>query len=254
MKNNSDEVIVSIIMPSYNSSMFIIQSIESVLKQTFPKWELIITDDCSTDNTFDLISQYASIDSRIKVFRNKDNLGAGVARNNSIKNANGRFIAFLDSDDMWHPTKLEKQIPFMINKNCALSYSYYQKMDENGQLLSNISPPITTSSKKLLFTNVIGCLTAIYDTEKVGKLYMPSIRKRQDMALWIKIMDISGKAYAIPETLAYYRISKNSLSGNKYKAAKSQWYLYRNVLNLSLIRSMTYFTSYAFFGFLKNIK
>ncbi|WP_445495607.1 glycosyltransferase family 2 protein [Photorhabdus sp. SF281] len=114
---------------------------------------MLITDDYSTDNTFDLISKYASMDSRIKVFRNEKNLGAGAKRNNSIRNASGIFIAFLNSDDMWHPAKLEKQIYFMINKNCALSYSYYQKIDEKGQLLSVINPPITTSSKKLLFTN-----------------------------------------------------------------------------------------------------
>ncbi|WP_244866443.1 hypothetical protein [Photorhabdus heterorhabditis] len=142
----------------------------------------------------------------------------------------------------------------MINKNCAISDSYYQKIDEKGQLLSIINLPITTSSKKLLFTNVIGCLTAIYDTEKVGKVYMPLIRERQDMALWLKIMDMSGKAYAIPDVLAYYRISKNSLSSNKYKTEKSQWYFYHKVLNLGLIKSLIYFSSHIFFGFLKKIK
>ncbi|PHM68334.1 glycosyltransferase [Xenorhabdus sp. KJ12.1] len=254
MKKSDDDIIVSIIMPSYNSSLFIEKSIESVLKQTFPYWELLITDDCSTDHTYDIISKYALYHPRIRVFKNEKNLGAGFARNNCIKNAKGRFIAFLDSDDLWHPVKLERQISFMKEKKCALSYSYYQKIDENNKLKSTIKAPKFTNSKKLLFTNVIGCLTAIYDTNQVGKVYMPLIRKRQDMALWIKIMDISGNAYAIPEVLAYYRISSKSLSGNKYKAAKSQWNLYRNTLNLGLLNSLVYFISYAIFGFVKKFK
>ncbi|MDC9581151.1 glycosyltransferase [Xenorhabdus sp. PR6a] len=246
--------LISIIMPTCNSIKYVEHSINSVLGQTYPNWELLITDDCSTDNTFDFISKYASIESRIKIFRNEKNLGAAATRNNSIKYARGRFIAFLDSDDLWHPNKLENQISFMIKKKCALSYSYYQKIDENGNLKGIITSPNATNSKKLLFTNVIGCLTAIYDTEKVGKLYMPLIKRRQDMALWLKIMDISGNAYAIPEVLAYYRVSKKSLSGNKYKAAMSQWDLYRNTLRLGFVKSSIYFASYAFFGLIKKIK
>lgn len=241
-------------MPTYNSIKYLEYSINSVLAQTYSNWELLITDDCSTDHTFDFISKYSSIDPRIKVFRNIKNLGAGSARNNSIKHAKGRFIAFLDSDDLWHPNKLEKQISFMLKKRCSLSYSYYQKIDENGNLNGIITAPSFTNSKKLLFTNVIGCLTAMYDTQKIGKLYMPLIKRRQDMALWLKIMDISGNAYAIPEILAYYRVSKKSLSGNKYKAAISQWYLYRKTLKLSFIKSSIYFVSYAFFGLIKKIK
>lgn len=241
-------------MPTYNSIKYLEYSINSVLAQTYSNWELLITDDCSTDHTFDFILKYSSIDPRIKVFRNINNLGAGSARNNSIKHAKGRFIAFLDSDDLWHPNKLEKQISFMLKKECALSYSYYQKINEDGQLKGIIKAPKFTNSKKLLFTNVIGCLTAIYDTQKVGKLYMPLIRRRQDMALWLKIMNISGNAYGIPEILAYYRVSKNSLSGNKYNAAKSQWHLYRNILTLGFVKSSIYFISYAFFGLIKKLK
>lgn len=246
--------LISIVMPTYNSVKYLENSINSVLAQTYSNWELLITDDCSTDHTFELISKYSSIEPRIKVFKNINNLGAGSARNNSIKHAKGRFIAFLDSDDLWHPRKLEKQIPFMLEKECSLSYSYYQKIDENGTLKGIITSPILTNKKKLLFTNVIGCLTAIYDTEKVGKLYMPLIKRRQDMALWLKIMDVSGNAHGIPEILAYYRVSKDSLSGNKYKAAMSQWSLYRDTLKLNIVKSTIYFISYAFFGLIKKLK
>ncbi|WP_230578810.1 glycosyltransferase family 2 protein [Xenorhabdus bovienii] len=241
-------------MPTYNSSKYIEDSINSILKQTYKHWELIITDDHSNDNTFDIISKYSLIYPQIKIFKHEKNLGAGAARNNSIEHSSGRFIAFLDSDDLWHPNKLEKQISFMLKKECALSYSYYQKINEDGQLKGIIKAPKFTNSKKLLFTNVIGCLTAIYDTQKVGKLYMPLIRRRQDMALWLKIMNISGNAYGIPEILAYYRVSKNSLSGNKYNAAKSQWHLYRNILTLGFVKSSIYFISYAFFGLIKKFK
>ena len=176
--------LVSIISPTYNSLQFIEDTIQSIIQQTYTNWELLITDDCSTDGTWELIQKHQKLDERIKIFRLEQNSGPGVARNNSIKQAKGRFIAFCDSDDQWKPDKLEKQIKFLIENDLPFTFSAYQKIDENGQEGGIVNVPEEVSYNYLLKTCPIGCLTAIYDTEKIGKVYMPEIRKRQDYGLW----------------------------------------------------------------------
>ncbi|EOD8840280.1 glycosyltransferase family 2 protein, partial [Enterobacter hormaechei] len=171
--------------------------------------------DQSTDDTLEIIKDLAAKDSRIKIFQNENNSGAGISRNKSISNAQGRFIAFLDSDDMWEKDKLTKQINFMIKNGYHLTYTQYIKVDEDGNIKGKIHPPLEVDYNELLKSNVIGCLTAIYDTEKLGKVFMPSIRKRQDMALWLKILQVIPKAYCFPEELAIYREGRGSLSSNK---------------------------------------
>lgn len=246
--------IVSIIMPSYNSAQTIRESIESVQRQSLVDWELLITDDHSTDETKSIIKHYQIKDSRIKLFALESNGGAGVARNNSIENAKGRFIAFLDSDDVWHKNKLEKQIDFMIENGYALTYTAYQKIDTNGRLGGLIQPPLKVSYKELLKSNVIGCLTAVYDTELVGKVYMPHIRKRQDMALWLLILNKIDFAWCLNEVLAYYREGHVSLSSNKFKVLSSQWFFYRKYLMLNPFSSAYYFANYVFRAFYKHRK
>lgn len=246
------EPLVSIIMPAYNSEKFISESIESVIAQTYQNWELLITDDQSTDNTKKIVEQYCSTDTRVKFFVNKENGGAGVARNNSITHAKGRYIAFLDSDDLWLPSKLEKQIAFMLKHNYALTYTSYQKFI-GGSYLGVVTPPLSTSYSKLLSSNVIGCLTAIYDTEIVGKQFMPLIRKRQDMGLWLKVLKITPKAYCFPEVLSFYRID-SGMSKNKFEMLKWQWKLYRQVEKLSFYHSIICQVKYAFLGFVKYTK
>ncbi len=180
---------VSIITPSFMSEKFIAQTIKSVLSQSYKYWEMIIVDDISPDNSNKIIESYCNRDNRIKLIKLDKNSGPAIARNTAIKNANGRYIAFLDADDLWEANKLEKQIKFMKEKDCALSYSYYKTMSENGDLLEKVlAPPLKLSYDDLLKTNYIGCLTAIYDTKKVGKVYMPLIKKRQDYGLWLKIL------------------------------------------------------------------
>lgn len=236
--------LVSIIMPSFNSQSTILESIESILRQEYKNWELLITDDCSTDSTVDIIKNKIILDSRIKLFRLRNNSGAGYARNNSIKNASGRFIAFLDSDDTWHEKKLSDQIQFMLKNNVALSYTYYKVLGVNGVLSKEIQCPSKINYKQLLKGNVIGCLTAVYDTNILGKQYMPLIRKRQDMALWLNILQQIEFAYCFPKCLAYYRKGHNSLSSNKFKVLKSQWDIYRKHLQLSYIKTVYYFFNY----------
>ncbi|KAB7889784.1 glycosyltransferase family 2 protein [Poseidonibacter ostreae] len=237
MKNE----LVSIITPSYKSERFISQTIESVLSQTYQNWEMIIVDDVSPDNSNEIIEEYTKKDSRIKLIKLEKNSGPAVARNRAIEEAKGRYISFLDADDLWKPDKLEKQIKFMREKDCALSYSAYETMSEEGKLQNKfINPPLKLSYNDLLKSNYIGCLTAIYDTHKVGKVYMPLIKKRQDYGLWLRILKKTDFAYATAEPLAVYRIMSDSVSSNKFKLLKYHYKLFTEFENISSIRALYY--------------
>lgn len=246
--------LVSIITPTYNSDKYVSETIKSTINQTLTDWELIITDDCSTDDTWHIINRYAEKDSRIKVFQLPVNSGPGVARNYSIKKAIGRYIAFCDSDDVWHPQKLEEQIKFLQNKDLAFTYSSYQKMNEEGIKGGIIKVPDEITYNDLLKTCSIGCLTAIYDTHKIGKIYMPEIRKRQDYGLWLRIFKIIGSTSGMPEVLASYRERSNSVSSNKLVAAKYHYKVLREVAKLNQLKAGYYFLFYAFSGLFKYLK
>lgn len=233
--------LVSIITPSYNSADFIGDTIDAILSQTYPHWELLITDDCSIDNSVEIIEEYARRDARIKLQKLEKNSGAGVCRNKSIEAARGRYIAFCDSDDVWMPQKLEKQLAFMEKKGCALSYSSYILMDEDRN-----EKGIMVCMRKIDFASMkrddgIGCLTAMYDTEKVGKMYMSSIRKRQDWGLWLEILAKCKVAYGIKEPLAYYRIRSGSISNNKFSLVKHNINVYRTILKFSALKAYLFF-------------
>ena len=244
--------LVSIITPSYNSARFISLTIESVLAQTYENWEMIIVDDCSPDNSNEIIKKYCKKDNRIKLIKLEKNVGPAVARNIAIKEAKGKFISFLDADDLWLPEKLEVQIKFMKTHDLVFMYSAYKVIDEDGNDLGIFVPPEEVTYYSILKTNPIGCLTAIYDAEKLGKVYMPDILKSQeDYAAWLKILKQIKKTKGIKEPLAIYRIRKNSVSSNKLKAAKYQWKIYREVEKLDLIRSIYYFLHYAWNGLRK---
>lgn len=236
-----DYGLVSIITPSFNSVDFIVDTIEAILKQTYPYWELLITDDCSTDNSVKIIEEYTRKDARIKLQKLEKNSGAGVCRNKSIEAAKGRYIAFCDSDDVWMPQKLEKQLAFMEKKGCALTYSSYILMDEDRN-----EKGIMVCMRKIDFASMkrddgIGCLTAMYDTEKVGKMYMSSIRKRQDWGLWLEILAKCKVAYGIKEPLAYYRIRSGSISNNKFALVKHNINVYRTILKFSALKAYLFF-------------
>ena len=235
------ENLVSVIMPSYNSAEFIAESIDSVIAQSYQDWELLICDDVSTDNSRDIIREYAARDKRIKLIELSENSGAAVARNTSIQASKGRFIAFLDSDDLWREDKLEKQTVFMKQHNVVLSYTYYSVIDEQGQDTGKVMMPAgRLTYKDLLKSNQIGCLTAIYDAGKIGKVEMPLIRKRQDFALWLRILKKGHLAVCLHENLALYRNRTNSISSNKFDLVKYNWRLYRQVEAFSIFKSAYY--------------
>lgn len=244
--------LVSIITPLFNAEKYIEKTVFSIIEQSYTNWELLIVDDCSRDSSYKVVQKLSEKDKRIKIIKLKKNSGAAVARNTGIENANGRFIAFLDSDDTWHPKKLEKQIKFMLDNQYYFTYTGYHKVDENGAFIKNAKIPKSINYNKLLKTNYIGCLTAMYDSEKLGKVYFPLIRKRQDYALWLKILKIIPDAYGLQEDLANYTVRSDSISANKVNVAKYNWMVYREVEKLSLIHAIYCFVNYAILGILRK--
>jgi teichuronic acid biosynthesis glycosyltransferase TuaG len=253
INKKANNCLVSIVTPTYNSELFISELISCIQNQTFQGWELLITDDCSTDNTVELVRKFIQTDGRIKLFQLSKNSGAGVARNNSIKEASGRFIAFCDSDDRWLPNKLEVQLQFLTNHKTAFTYSSYLTKDENFKETGRVNAPEEISYKEILRNNYIGCLTAIYDTKTLGKMFMPDIRKRQDWVLWINIIKRLGVVQGIPEPLATYTIRKNSISSNKFNLVKYNWIVYNKALGFGMIRSLLYLIQFLYFYARKKI-
>ena len=209
--------LVSVIMPNYNASAHIAEAIQSVVKQTFIDWELIICDDESDDNSIFIAREFALIDSRISVIKNKHPKGAPGARNSCLDLAKGRYIAFLDSDDLWLPDKLSLQIDFMMREEISFSYSYHSVIDESGLYIASYKAPKRVDRVLMKFSNFIPCLTVVYDTKSLGKVYQPNIQKRNDFALWLKILN-SGKvdfAYCLQIETAKYRANSYGLSSKK---------------------------------------
>lgn len=243
---------VSIITPVYNSEKFIKDTISSVLNQTYTNWEMILVDDCSTDNSKKIINEYVEKDSRFKYIKLSQNSGAAVARNTAIKAATGRFLAFLDSDDAWEPEKLDLQIKFMIENKVGFSFTSYKVVDENGKPTGKIvSVPSTINYEELLKNTIIGCLTVVIDKDLVGDIQMPNLRARQDFVTWLSILKNGYTAYGINIPLATYRVVSNSISSNKLKMIRRNWNVYRNIEELSLMKS-AYVTSYYVFNAVKK--
>lgn len=245
-------IAISIITPLYNSAEFLSDTIRSVQNQTFNNWEMILVDDCSADQSSGIAQSFADRDSRIRLIRLNKNLGAAVARNVAMEAAQGRYIAFLDSDDLWLPSKLETQLSFMQKKGIDFSFSAYEKIDEQGKPLGFMGVPAKINYNQLLKCCVIGCLTAMYDTEKLGKVYMPLVRKRQDFGLWLRLLKKTEFAYGIQEGLGQYRVRNDSISSNKVSAAIFNWRVYREVEKLSLLKSSYYFSHYLVRGVLRQ--
>jgi teichuronic acid biosynthesis glycosyltransferase TuaG len=240
---------VSIITPVYNSEEFLEECIQSVLNQTLKDWELILVDDCSTDSSSRIINKYVALDSRIKLYSFNKNVGAGLARNKGIEISRERFIAFLDSDDYWHKNKLRLQIDYMIRKNIEFSYTSFFELDKEDKVSKIILPPKKVNYFLLIFNNYIKTLTAIYDTKRIGKVYMPGYRKRQDWGLWFNLLNKTNKAYRFSEPLAYYRTSNTSLSKNKLQLIKENFNFYRFFLRKNLIVSVIMIILFLFVHF-----
>ncbi|VBB09405.1 nucleotide-diphospho-sugar transferases [Lucifera butyrica] len=233
--------LVSIITPLYNSEAFIAGTIESVRRQTYRHWEMLIIDDGSADNGPEIVEMVQRQEPRIRLFRLKDNWGGAVARNWGIREAKGRYVAFLDSDDLWHPEKLGEQIRFMQMNHYPFTFTEYDLINEKGDLLNRrICCPETLNYAEQLKYNHLGCLTAIYDACELGKVLMPEIRKRQDYALWLQILKKCGRGYGLQKSLAYYRLRSHSVSANKLELIKWNWRLYREVEQFSRLKSCYY--------------
>lgn len=232
-------MLVSVIMPTYNCGKYIAESVESVLQQTVKDWELQIVDDCSTDNTREVLQPYLEKYLNIHYYCLPQNGGPAVARTEAIKRATGKYIAFLDSDDLWIPNKLEKQIHFMERTGAAFSCTAYEQIDERGNSLhiACIPPKKTTYNKMLRLSNPIGNLSVMYDQSKLGKYEVPPIKKRNDFALWLKILHDTPYCAGMSEVLAKYRIRANSVSSNKLGQAKYHWQLYREIEQMNLIKA-----------------
>lgn len=235
---------VSIITPSYNSEQFVTRAIQSVMEQTYENWEMIIVDDCSADNSAAIVTRLAEKDARLRFHRNGRNQGPAVARNFAIGEAKGKYIAFLDADDQWKPHKLEEQIRFMLDNDVAFAYTDYSTVSEDGTLLKfRNKPPEKISYHTLLKSNYIGCLTAMYDVEKLGKIFMPDLKKRQDYGLWLSILKKIPYAYrAGSEPLAVYTARSKSVSSNKLKLIGYNWRLFYTIERMSLAKSIYYLT------------
>ncbi len=239
--------LVSIITPLYNSESFVAETIESVLAQTYSQWEMLIVDDCSTDQSVAIVQQYAKRDPRIKLIQLRTNSGPAVARNTGIRAAEGRYIIFLDSDDLWLAHLLETEVAYMREKDAGVVFASYERVSEDKT--KNFGPFIAPSSvthRDLLKTCSISCLTGMYDTAKVGKHYMADFYKREDYNLWLDILKKTPRAWAIREPLAVYRIRENSVSRNKLEVAYYQWRFYIKIEEMSLKRSLYYFAWYAY--------
>ncbi|EOQ02677.1 glycosyltransferase family 2 protein [Bacillus thuringiensis] len=245
--------LVTIITPSYNAEKFIKETIQSVRNQTYTNWEMLIVDDMSNDNTRNIIKEAIEKDQRIKLISLEKNSGAAVARNIGIDNAKGKYVAFLDSDDLWLPEKLEKQIAFMQAKDIAFSFTGYKIIKQSGESTSKvIYAPEKIGYNELLKNTIIGCLTVMLDIEKLGRIQMPNIRTRQDTAMWLKILKYEKYAYGLNEVLSQYRNVENSISSRKWKMAKMNWKLYRDIEGLSVVKSTWCFLNYAFNGLIKH--
>lgn len=248
--------LVSIVVPVYNAEKYLVDTIGSVLRQTYDCWELLLIDDQSSDNSVEIISQFQIDDKRIHLIRMSDNSGAALARNAGIEKARGQYLAFLDADDIWDKYKLEKQIAFMQNTGHAFTFTGYEFADASGTSTGKkVSVPAMISYRQALKNHIISTNTVMIDLEKVAKelIFMPNVRRGQDAATWWKILRTSGDAYGINEPLAYYRRTSGSLSANKFKAMKRTWYLFRKVEKLGLIKSAYYFGWYGYNAVKKRV-
>lgn len=245
--------LVSIIMPAYNARDTIEESVESVLAQSYDNWELLIVNDCSTDDTADIMSRYANHDSRIKLINQEKNGGVAAARNTAIEASKGDYIAFLDSDDLWDPKKLEKQVTFMNGSKYAMSCTGYEVIDVNSISLGKlVIPPNSISFKNLLKGSRIGCLTVMINLDVVLKrdIFMKDTG-HEDYITWLNVANEYGDIGCIKEVLAQYRVFEGSLSGNKWKAINWQYKIYRDEFGFGLIRSFYYMGNYGINSFVK---
>ena len=235
LRQQYEDGLVSIITPAYNAEAYIAETIESVFNQTYIKWEMLIVNDCSQDNTAEIVQSYAVKDKRIKLINLKQNSGAAVARNTAMQNAKGRYIAFLDSDDLWKKEKLQKQLNFMQQNGYAFTFTGYEHFKETKENIQNkVQIPKSLNYQQALKGNKIGCLTVMLDRKQIANIHFTT-QKHEDYILWLNILKHGITAYGIQERLALYRTGNSkSISGNKLQSALWTWKVYRESQKLSV--------------------
>ena len=246
--------LVSIIMPSYNTEDYIKGTIESVLAQTYLNWELLIVDDCSTDNTDEVVAGFT--DPRIRYIKNEKNSGAAESRNRAIREAKGKWIAFLDSDDLWMPEKLEKQICFMEENGYHFSYTKYEEIDENSNSLGHcVSGPRRITKRGMYNYCWPGCLTVIYDANKVGLIQVADIKKNNDYAMWLKICK-KVECYLFDEKLAQYRRGRSGSISSQGYITMIRWHyiMFRQSEKMGIIFSILNTIRNIFWGIYKKVR
>lgn len=244
------ESLVSVVMPLYNCENYVTEAIKSVVSQSYENWELIVVDDCSTDRSYSIVEDLVVDESRIKLHKMSKNNGVASVRNYATKEAAGKYIAFLDCDDVWLPEKLEKQIVMMQRNNVCLAYSAYATIDENSTITGLFGVRKEVTYDDMLKSSTIGTLTMVYNADELGKHYFKDIG-HEDYVMKLELVKRTGYARGITEPLAKYRIVSNSLSRNKLNAALWQWKIYRNIEKLPFYKAIYYFGWYTFKGFFK---
>lgn len=242
-----NQPLVSVIMPCYNMEKFIAYTIQSVQGQTYPHWELCIVDDASTDKTAEIVKNIQNQDDRIHFIIKSKHSGIADTRNQCLNMAKGRFLAFLDADDIWHPEKLEKQLSFMMAKNIGFTYSTYDWIDEDGKVMNKFINTIGNLDYKTYLRNtIIGCSTVMVNKTITGDVIVPKFRTSEDTATWLDILRKGLLAYAIDESLVSYRIRRKSASSNKIRASIDLWKVYRQHEKFPFFKAIYYFSCYAF--------
>jgi glycosyltransferase involved in cell wall biosynthesis len=232
---------VSVITPVWNAAATLAETVASVRVQTVADWELILVDDGSSDASPALIADLARQDARIRPVGLPENRGTAAARNAGIRVARGRFLAFIDADDLWHPAKIAIQLDHMARTGVPFVFSAYRRVDDVGRPLGAVRVPARITYGDLLKGNVVGCLTAVYDTAHFGKVEMPPLRRRQDYGLWLDLLSRGGEAHGLPQVLADYRVRSGSLSSDRTAALAATWRIYREIAGLSRAHAAYYF-------------
>lgn len=241
---------VTIVMPAHNAEKYIAEAIHSVRAQTWRNWELIVVDDCSSDETLKIAFEAATTDNRIKVLSNLRRAGPAVTRNRAIQSGNGRYLAFLDADDLWFPHKLELQLQLMRESDAVLSFAPYEVMTPsgapNGEIVDLRAPTTITYRQLLRKTATVGCLTVIIDRQRCPDVRMPPLDRAQDYACWLEVLRTGGNAVRHQEVLGRYRLTPGSVSRNKFRKAWYQWCVYRRVEKLPIFLAIALMPCYAF--------
>lgn len=247
--------LISVIMPAYNAEKYISQAIGSVLAQTEQHWELLVIDDCSGDKTVEIVERFVRQDERIRLLINEQNQGTAYSRNRGFDLCRGAYVALLDSDDLWRPEKLEKQLAYAERSGADLIYTSYALIDgEEGSWLRDYRVPESTSLDKMLLENMIGCSTVLLRRELIQKFRFTTQFFHEDYAMWLGMLRSGYRAAGVTEVLVDYRLHRNSRAANKFRAARNRWEIYRSMMGLSVGKSLSCLLHYSLSGIRKYRK